>query len=203
MHPDLFQQLKQLRYELANKENVPAYLIFSDSTLAELSSYLPLTESDISKISGFGDLKLAKYGKPFLSIVKAYCWANQLVTQIHLKIPKRIKQKSTGATTTIDTKRYSLQLFESGKSIEEIAAFRQSVVGTVESHLAFFVRTGELDIHELLPKEKIASILEVYQQIGGFAAAPIKEKLGNDVSYGEIRAVMNYWQWMQENEIET
>ncbi len=203
-YPDLFQQLKQLRYELANKENVPAYLIFSDATLTELASFLPLTEADISKISGFGDLKLAKYGNPFLQVVKAYCSTHQLSTQIHLKTPKRARQKQpAGSGNAVDTKRYSLQLFNGGMSVEEIAAFRQSVVGTVEGHLAFFIRTGELDIHQLLPKEKIAAILEVYQQIGGYAAAPVKEKLGDDVSYGEIRAVMNYWLWMQENEIET
>jgi ATP-dependent DNA helicase RecQ len=200
-HPELFNLLKQLRYDIAKKEDVPAYIIFSDSTLNELSSYLPLNEKDISKISGFGDLKLAKYGAPFLSLIKTYCTTNNLSTQIHNKIQKRIRQKQPDEKV-IDTKRYSLQLFNGGKTVEEIAALRQSVVGTIESHLAHFIRSGELDIHQLLPKQKIALILEVYRKTGGYAAAPVKEKLGDDFSYGEIRAVINYSQWMDENRIE-
>ena len=99
IHPELFNQLRQLRYEIANKENVPAYIIFSDATLNELCSYLPLTENDLAKISGFGDLKLAKYGAPFLLLIKKYCAENNLTTQIHNKTQKKISPKTNGRTS--------------------------------------------------------------------------------------------------------
>ncbi|MBI5221263.1 MAG: DNA helicase RecQ [Candidatus Magasanikbacteria bacterium] len=86
---ELFNNLKVIRIELAQKENVPAYLVFSDATLLELALYLPQTLSDIRKISGFGDIKLARYGEIFLEAVVGYCAKRKLSSKIHEKIPKR------------------------------------------------------------------------------------------------------------------
>ena len=86
---ELFDMLKAVRTDLAQKEDVPAYLIFSDATLLELATYLPQTMEDVRKISGFGDVKLAKYGKIFLEAVVNYCDKNKLTTRISEKIPKR------------------------------------------------------------------------------------------------------------------
>lgn len=86
---DLFAQLKIVRTDLAQKANVPAYLVFSDATLLELATYLPQTLEEMRQISGFGDIKLAKYGRIFLTALKDYCEQHQLVSKIQDKIPKR------------------------------------------------------------------------------------------------------------------
>ncbi len=86
---ELFDKLKIVRTDLAQKENVPAYLVFSDATLLELSTYLPQTLEEVRKISGFGDIKLAKYGKIFLEVVFNYCAERKLASKINEKIPKR------------------------------------------------------------------------------------------------------------------
>ncbi len=86
---DLFDQLKVARTDLAQKENVPAYLVFSDATLLELATYLPQTLEEIRKISGFGDIKLARYGKIFLEVVVDYCAKHKLASKINEKVPKR------------------------------------------------------------------------------------------------------------------
>lgn len=85
----LFANLKIARNELAQKENVPAYLIFSDATLLELATYLPQTPEEMRKISGFGDVKLARYGKYFLEAIMIYCSSRKLVSKINEKVPKR------------------------------------------------------------------------------------------------------------------
>ncbi len=85
----LFDLLKQVRTDVAQRENVPAYLVFSDSTLVELATYLPLTLGDMRKISGFGDIKLEKYGTIFLEPIVTYCTERQLVSKIGEKVPKR------------------------------------------------------------------------------------------------------------------
>ncbi len=84
----LFNRLRTTRSALAREENVPAYLIFSDATLLELASYLPLTIEDLSKISGFGEIKLAKYGRKFLEVITDYCEKYKLSTRIGEKAPK-------------------------------------------------------------------------------------------------------------------
>lgn len=86
---ELFQQLKVLRRELANAENVPAYVVLSDASLLELATYLPFSREDVSKISGFGQYKVEKYGKRFRELVVTYCLERNLNSRIHLKAPKR------------------------------------------------------------------------------------------------------------------
>jgi ATP-dependent DNA helicase RecQ len=63
---------------------------------------------------------------------------------------------------------------------------------TIESHLASFIPTGEIDVHQLVPQQKIAPILSVIREIGGSALGPMKAKLGSDYSFGEIKAVLSY-----------
>jgi ATP-dependent DNA helicase RecQ len=200
IHSDLLQQLKRIRYELAVHENVPAYIIFSDSTLVELASFLPLTETDIAKISGFGDVKVAKYGKTFLEAVRSYCGQRNLSSKMHAKIPKHHRQKPVKDNPG-ESRRVSLELFRQGKSIREIATARNFVDSTIEGHLASFIPTGEISVYDLVPESKVIEILEVLNEIGGNAALPLKEKLGDDYSFGEIRTVMNYRKWIPVREV--
>jgi ATP-dependent DNA helicase RecQ len=85
----LFQELKVLRRQLADAENVPAYIVLSDATLIELATYFPHTKEEFSKISGFGQMKLEKYSKQFCDVVVDYCVNHKLTSRIHLKAPKR------------------------------------------------------------------------------------------------------------------
>src|SRR3989339_108337 len=89
----LLDYLKTVRTDLAQKENVPAYLVFSDATLLELATYLPQTLEETRKISGFGDIKLARYGKIFTEAVKYYCEKRGLASKINEKVPKRERNK--------------------------------------------------------------------------------------------------------------
>ncbi len=82
---DLFIELKKLRMELAQKERVPAYIIFSDATLLELTTYLPLNLDDMRHISGFGDIKIARYGEIFLESIAKYCRERHLNSKISEK----------------------------------------------------------------------------------------------------------------------
>ncbi|WP_223070512.1 DNA helicase RecQ [Paenibacillus caui] len=62
----VFEQLRLIRRDLAQKEHVPSYIIFNDATLREMSVILPRTEHDMLRIKGVGEVKFRKYGKPFL-----------------------------------------------------------------------------------------------------------------------------------------
>jgi len=198
LHQDLFKTLKTIRYDLANDENVAAFQIFSDATLVELATFLPLTKSDLAKISGFGDIKLARYGDSFLDAVIDYCVENNLPTKINAKAPKRQRQTFTKEKTT-DTKKASIHLFQLGRTIAEIAAERNLSASTIETHLAHFVLTGELNVHEIVPKEKIQPIMDAIEKNKSLLElAPVKLQLGDEYSYGEIRAVMSYMRRMKE-----
>ncbi|WP_018753025.1 DNA helicase RecQ [Paenibacillus sanguinis] len=62
----VFEQLRLIRRDLAEREHVPSYIIFNDATLREMSVVCPTREADMLKIKGVGEVKYRKYGKPFL-----------------------------------------------------------------------------------------------------------------------------------------
>jgi ATP-dependent DNA helicase RecQ len=196
-YPDLLLELKELRDQLARKSKVPPDLIFSDATLVELASYLPLNVADLGKISGFGNVKLGMYGADFLRVIKSYCSDNKLSSQMFLKTRKPQVNKPH-STQGNDTKQVSLQLFREGKTIPTIAATRNLTIGTIEKHLEHYIRKGELDVYQTVPGEKVRAILKEIQQMQGSSAASLKEKLGDGYSYGEIRAVLSHWYWKNE-----
>lgn len=189
---DLFDELRRVRTVFAREENVPPYVVFSDATLIEMATYLPQLEDEMRRISGIGDLKLQKYGSDFLQVITDYCDRNNLTSRINLKTPKREAKTRTkrdaGGQTTYDV---SLDMFKSGLSISEIAESRGIAVSTVETHLVRFIGSGEVMLDDLVHVDKIETIKNAIVHLNaGFAVAPVKEFLGDDYSYGEIRAVL-------------
>ncbi len=65
---------------------------------------------------------------------------------------------------------------------------------TIQSHLSYFVQTGELDVKEFVTDEKINLIEKEIHKQDTFTLTPIKEALGNDVTFGEIKMVVAYMQ---------
>ncbi len=68
----LLQRLKALRFKLAQKRKVPAYVIFHDRVLIEMARTKPLTEMDLGQVSGVGPAKLEQFGAVFLSEIAAH-----------------------------------------------------------------------------------------------------------------------------------
>ena len=66
----LLDALKALRTKLARAQNVPAYVVFSDRTLAELATHRPASERAMRGIHGVGDAKLERYGAAFLEVIQ-------------------------------------------------------------------------------------------------------------------------------------
>lgn len=68
---NLFERLRALRLELANKQGYPPYIIMSDRTLRLLATIRPKTLDELSNISGIGEYKRDKYGPAFLKLINA------------------------------------------------------------------------------------------------------------------------------------
>jgi hypothetical protein len=198
-HPELYQQLKKLRDSISDKTGMAIYLVAAGSTLDEMARYLPLTLTDLRKISGFGDAKVEKYGLQFLDIIIRYCNEHDLATNIHEKAAKR-ERKEKSTTPKVDTKKETFKLYKAGKTVAEIATERNLSVTTIETHLAHFVSTGEININEFLSTEKVNKIsLAIEEFEEGTSLTSIKEKLGDSISYGAIRMVMAWKEFKTVN----
>lgn len=109
-------------------------------------------------------------------------------------LPKKKKEKG-------DSHRTSLQLFRQGKTVGEIASERGLAQSTIEGHLASFVLTGEVDVLEIVNEKKLKTILDVFEKDRTLSSTAVKQELGQEYSYGEIRAAMLWQQREEEMEI--
>jgi ATP-dependent DNA helicase RecQ len=69
---ELFTLLKELRKKIAFVQSVPAYVVFSDATLLEMSKIQPETADEFLTVSGVGSVKAERYGEKFISLIKEY-----------------------------------------------------------------------------------------------------------------------------------
>ncbi|GAA3971900.1 DNA helicase RecQ [Mucilaginibacter dorajii] len=199
---ELLSRLKRVRNDIAHNENVPAYVIVSDATLLEMATFLPQNLDELRLISGFGDVKLARYGRELLQPVKDYCKEKGLESKIAYKSPKRERKAKTERAErapktrkTNDTKMETFTMYRHGKGVAEIAAERGLSPMTIESHLSHFIESGEIDVLEIVPAAKVPVIKDAVESYGSEMLSPLKQILGDDYSYGEIKAVIS---WMNK-----
>jgi RecA/RadA recombinase len=114
---------------------------------------------------------------------------------IHLKkIAVHKKEKAEKGSSLKETLAY----YRAGKSIAEIAKARSLAYTTIEGHLALLVKSGELDIHELMNAERLEIIMHAIGEEQGSSMTLAKQKLGDGYSFGEIRAVINHLSRLHE-----
>jgi len=89
-----------------------------------------------------------------------------------------------------DTKLLSFELYNEGKTFAEIAKERGLSQGTIEGHLAYYVSTQQLDVKKLVKPNKIRNITDAVESQKTKSMATIREFLGKDYSFGEIKMVL-------------
>lgn len=118
--------------------------------------------------------------------------------EVFVPVRKKKTKKSTAPKEAKPlTRETSFELFKSGKTISEIASIRNLAETTIASHLATYIKTGEIKIKSLMDPEKIEAIANCIAELETTSLTPVREKLGESFSYQEIRFVMN---WMERNE---
>ncbi len=69
---DLFARLRFLRKQIADKENIPPYVVFNDATLQEMAEFMPTTADEMLSINGVGERKLERFGDAFLTLIRSH-----------------------------------------------------------------------------------------------------------------------------------
>lgn len=194
-HHELYSILKEWRKETAEELEVSAYMILHQKHIFELLSKMPQTLEELANVKGFGKIKTKNFGNEILEIISEYCTSKGIdrtpaVIEENIKVkPEKVKSRKT-----------SLDLFRSGKSIAEIAAERQFAQSTIEGHLAFYIGIGELEIYDILPKEKVDLISDFFIENKTNSIGVAKETLGNSVTYSEINYVLRHLHYLSTQE---
>ena len=90
----------------------------------------------------------------------------------------------------VDTKLISFELYNQGKTLEDIAKERGFSVATIEGHLAYYVSTQQLDVKDFVKPNKIRNITDAIESQKTKSMAKIRDFLGKDYSFGEIKLVL-------------
>ena len=177
--PILAIKLRELRDEISKDENIPHFQIFTQVTLYEICDVLPRSEKELLKISGMGKIRVNKYGSQILEAIEVYCKANG--------INKFNEQKKEDKKPT---KQISLELFKSGLTVKEIAKERSLTPATIESHLASFIPSGDVDILELIDIKRYKKIINAIEDTKFKSLTELKEKVDKSFSFMELRMVL-------------
>jgi len=188
----LFGILRSIRKELAEEQNVPPFVIFSDATLNDMCRKYPTSDEAMLTVSGVGEFKLKKFGEVFVEAIKEYVIDNNI--EISVVEPKKskikLKVKETNSQKP-DTRLVTYDLYKSGRTLDEIVDIRGLLLPTVEGHLVDCYKNGmDINLDSLIPKEYEQQILDAIKVHGNEKLKAIKDELPNEISYGAIKFVI-------------
>ena len=182
---ELFEKLRELRKSLAEKANVPPFVIFGDQSLQEMAYYLPQNKNAFARISGVGAKKLEDLSEPFLGIIVDFTVKENLV-------PIEIPDKPSTRTIKVpkpETASITQKLIAQKMPLEKIAERQGLKISTIINHIAQIIDTGEkLDLSYInFPQEKLAAIASAFEECGNERLRPIFDYLDGKYSYDDIR----------------
>lgn len=192
---ELFDLLKTERLAIARSLNLPAYAVLPDNSLMELATYLPFEEEDLMSITGFGSVKVKRYGGKFLRVIREQAKSAGLKSRMAEKTgrgsrkrsPKKKTEESLSNTAII-----TLQMYNRGMSEEQIATERELNPRTILSHLSGAVRMKKLPVEKFVNKQELDVISPIFELYPGMGLKIIFDHLKERYSYEKIRFVEAY-----------
>ncbi|NOT11548.1 MAG: DNA helicase RecQ [Methylococcaceae bacterium] len=169
----LWEALRAKRREIADAQEVPAYVIFHDETLLAMTELRPKNLHDMSLLTGIGKRKLELYGQDFLAVISEFA---------------DVQPTLSGTATE------SLELFRLGYTVMQVAQKRELQETTIYGHLAQALEKGLLQLNEVvdLPKQEIDQIEEAILGLPEqqkMALKPVFELFEGQYSYGVLGCV--------------
>lgn len=179
----LFENLRRLRRKIAEEENMPAYVVFSDATLKEMSEKQPIDAFEFEEISGVGQRKLERYGNEFLAEINSF-----------------IAKKEKSKPVKVDTYEETLKLFLQDKSPEEIAKIRNLSSITIYSHIAYLYQKNKISsITQFVSLQEIELVKAVWESLNNTKTLKeIFEHFEGKIAYSKIRLALA---WLDKHKV--
>ncbi|MEL6442085.1 MAG: DNA helicase RecQ [Cyanobacteria bacterium J06621_8] len=173
----LWEKLRQLRKQIADRHELPPYMIFADSTLKLMAQIRPQNLTDFANLSGVNEYKAQQYGESFIATIREFNALHQL--------PVSLPSKSQMET---------LQLHQQGLSVTEIAKKRGFALSTINNHFSELMEMNQpVALNKLVTGDKQQTIIQVIKKVGDVSLKTLKNKLGDAYSYDEIKLVRGWW----------
>ena len=183
----LFSMLKDLRRKVAQKHDLPPFVIFQDPSLQDMAIQYPITIEEMQNISGVGVGKANKFGKEFIELIKAYVEENDIIRPQDMVV-KSVANKA-------GNKIFIIQSVDRQMDFEDIARAKDLTMDELLTEIETIVNSGtKLNIQYYLSKyldeDKIEDIdLYFKEDAESDSLDAAIEELGGDYSEEEIRLV--------------
>lgn len=191
---ELLELLKKMRKNISVREGLPPYIVFHDSTLKEISEKMPTNKEELLTIKGCGEKKVSLYGHEVCQLIVNYMKERGITVNFDSskKTDGEKEEVSRSKDDKIKSHIVTYNMYNSGKSLNEISSERGLTLVTVENHLFQCYEEGlKVNLDDFIPKKFEKLILEAIERVehqGRLRA--IKEALPSEVGYSAIKAVL-------------
>ncbi|PJJ60738.1 DNA helicase RecQ [Hymenobacter chitinivorans] len=193
----LFERLRQLRKRIADEQNVPPYVIFTDTTLQEMAAERPVSRTAMLAIGGVGMKKFENYGEVFIKAILEHGGApnpsDAAESDEDEDLPSAAS-KPRRPREAGDTHENTLQLHRAGLSVEAIAERRSLSPSTIRAHIETLYAKGQpIRLEEFLTMDEFAQIQTAIGQLGG--DPPLRDlfdHLREQYDYFKLRLAVMY-----------
>lgn len=186
LDPTLLSMLKSLRKSVAEKNNLPPYVIFQDMSLDQMATSYPVTEKELGNIRGVGVGKAKRYGKPFYELISKYCEENEIERPDELIVKTVVKDsmKKPKIINLIDRKR----------SLDDIASTVGLDFEELLDEIDTIVYSGtrlniDYCIDEELDEEDVEDIYEYFRESDTDSMEDAMDELGDTYTEDQVRLV--------------
>ena len=173
----LFNMLKDLCKQIGKKNNVPPFVVFQEPSLQEMSTHYPLDIEELKQISGVGTGKAAKFGAPFVALIKKYVEENDIDRPMDMVV------KTTANKSAI--KVAIIQNIDRKISLEDIANSKgmsfEQLIGEIESIVSSGTKLNlSYYIDELIDDDRQDEVFDYFRGADSDSLDDAITELGND-----------------------
>lgn len=173
----LFNMLKDLCKQIGKKNNVPPFVVFQEPSLQEMSTHYPLDIEELKQISGVGTGKAAKFGAPFVALIKKYVEENDIDRPMDMVV------KTTANKSAI--KVAIIQNIDRKISLEDIANSKgmsfEQLIGEIESIVSSGTKLNlSYYIDELIDDDRQDEVFDYFRGADSDSLDDAITELGNE-----------------------
>ena len=186
LDPTLLSMLKSLRKSVAEKNNLPPYVIFQDMSLDQMATSYPVTEKELGNIRGVGVGKAKRYGKPFYELISKYCEENEIERPDVLIVKTVVKDPMK--------KPKIINLIDRKHSLDDIASAVGLDFEELLDEIDTIVYSGtrlniDYCINEELDEEDVEDIYEYFRESDTDSMEDAMDELGDTYTEDQVRLV--------------
>ena len=191
-HPELFEELRQLRRSIAETKSVPPYVICSDAVLKAMTHLRPSSLESFAHVPGIGTHKKAEFGTMFVDAIVSWCVNNQVSTDAAApdiaRPPAPPRSRPHGSYV-------AERLFAEGRSISDVASEMGRAVSTVTTYLTdYLVAKRVADPSPWVEPKDRQDVEAAIDVLGPRPLKPLFDHLHGRVNYDVLRIVATCWE---------